>query len=881
MSLWRQITRGLRTLVDSRTVDAESNDEIQDYVERATAALIADGHSPDDARRRATMQFGNSVYARESLRISGWENAVAILGADIKYALRRLRSSPAFTIVSVLTLALGIGASTAIFSAVNPILFQPLPYPHAERIVSISDIGAEGGPLDVTFGTFLELSRRNHSFDALAVWKAWHPTMMGDAEPEQLDGLLVSANYFRTLGVAPKLGRDFQADDDRPGAPPAAIVSDALWHRRLGADPSIVGRTVKLDGQNILIIGVMPAAFDDVVAPRARLWGPLQYTTALTAEGREWGHHLKMLGRVRSNVPLDQAHRDLDNIARNPVADFARVPWATLRNGLIVQSLQTDITRDVRPALLATLGAVLLVLAIACVNVTNLLLARGVQRRGEFAVRIALGAGRGRLVRQVITESVILALIGGICAVAVGELGVRAIIALTPPDLPRVNAIRIDGVVFTFTLLITTIVGLGMGVAPALYASHGDPRDGLQDGSRRTAGGHERTRKALVVAEVAFALTLLVGAGLLLRSLTRLLSTPVGFEPAHVVSMQVQEVGTRFQSDSDRYRFFARALDKVQHVPGVATAAFTSQLPLSGQIDGYGIHFETDLQTQGGESGLRYAVTPDYFGAMRIPLRSGRLLDAHDVDGSPRVALLSESFAKRKFPRGDALGQRVRLGPDDGQWYTVVGVVGDVKQTSLALANPDAFYVSPTQWHWVDNTMSLVVRTRTEATALIPALRTAIWSVDKDQPILRVATMEQLVTRSEANRHFALVLFEAFGVVALLLAAIGIYGVLSGSVTERIREIGVRSALGASPGDILALVLRQGLSLTFVGVVLGLAGAVAATRALSTMLFGISRVDPITYVAVTALLFGVSAIACWLPAMRAASVDPSRTLRSE
>jgi predicted permease len=880
-SLWRQLTHGLRTLFHRDEVDREVSDELRHYLDEATAALVRQGKSPNEARREASIAIGNLTTSRETARDYGWENAIVTFIGDIKYALRRLRSAPAFTAASVITLALGIGASTAIFSAVNPILFQPLPYPQSDRVVSISDVGAEGAPLDVTFGTFLEISQRNHSFDALAVWKAWHPTMLTEAEPERLDGLAVSANYFRTLGVAPKLGRDFQADDDRPNGPAVTIISDELWHHRFGANPSIVGKVFNLNDLNIRIIGVMPAGFEDVLSPSARLWAPLQYNTALSPDSREWGHHLRMLGRLHANVTAEQAQRDIDAIARNKIPEFTRVPWASLGHGLPVQSLQRDVTRDVRPALLSALGAVLLVLAIACVNVTNLLLARGVQRRGEFAVRIALGAGRGRLVRQLITESLILAIIGGLGAVAVGEVGVRAIVALIPPDLPRAGAIRIDGVVLAFTLLITTIVGVGIGVVPALYASRGDPRAGLQYGSRRATGGHERTRKALVVAEVAFALTLLVGAGLLLRSLTRLLSTPVGFDPAHVVTMQVQEVGRAFQTDSDRYRFFSRALDEVQRVPGVTNAAFTSQLPLGGQLDGYGIHFESDGPTQNSESGLRYAVTPNYFAAMHLPLRRGRLLDAHDVEGSPRVALLSESFAKRKFPRGDALGQRVRAGTNDGEWFTVVGIVGDVKQASLALADPNAFYVTPTQWHWVDNTMSLVVRARTDAAALVPALRTAIWSIDKNQPILRVATMEQLVARSEATRHFALIMFEVFGIVALVLAATGIYGVLAGSVSERIREIGVRAALGAQPHDILALVLRQGLAMTTLGVIVGLGGAVVATRAVTTLLFNVSALDPITYAGVVALLFGVSVVACWIPASRASRVDPSTTLRAD
>jgi predicted permease len=712
MSLLRQITRGWRVLANRRQADADLADEVQHYVDEAAAALVKDGASPAEARRAASIQMGNATVARDQVRAYGWENLVATSVADGRYAARRLRSSPGFTTVAVVTLALGIGASTAIFSAVNPILFEPLPYPDAARVVAIADLAGDGTPRDVTFGTFLELAQRNRSCDALAVLKAWHPTMTSEMEPERLDGQLVSANYFRSLGVAPRLGRDFQASDDRVNGPAVAIVSDAFWRRRLNADPSIVGRSMKLEDRDIVVLGVMPSGFEDVLSPHAQLWGPLQYSTALTADGREWGHHLRMIGRLRPRVAIEQARRDLDAVARTPVADFQRVPWASLTGGLAVESLQTNVTHDVRPALRAVLGAALLVLAIACVNVTSLLLARGAQHRGEFAVRVALGAGRGRLLRQVITESLLLATIGGVLAILIGEFGVRAVVALSPPGLPRVDAIRVDGTVFAFTLLVTSIVGLLIGVIPALHASRDDPRDGLQQSSRRTAGGRDITRKSLVVAEVALALTLLVSAGLLLRSLERLLSAPVGFDAAHVVTMQVQEAGQRFGTDSNRYRFFTRALDEVQRVPGVSVAAFTSQLPLSGQLDGYGVHFESDRDSKNADGALRYAITPGYFSAMHIPLRHGRLLDDHDVTDAPRAALLSESLAKRKFPNGNAVGQRARLGSSDGEWFTIVGIVGDVKQESLATGNPDAFYVTPAQWHWVDNTMSLVVRAR-------------------------------------------------------------------------------------------------------------------------------------------------------------------------
>jgi putative ABC transport system permease protein len=881
MSLWRQAGRGLRALTNRTATDHDVADEVRDYVERATAAHIARGLTSADARRAAQLEVGNVTVAREQVRSYGWENAIETLFGDLRFAARRLRTNPGFSAVAAITLALGIGATTAIFSAVNPILFAPLPYPHADHIAMVSDIGSDDSPVDIAFGTFRELVTRTRSFDAAAVFKPWQPTLVGNTEPERLNGQRVSAGFFRALGVAPVLGRDFQPSDDRAGGPNVAIVTDALWHRRLGSDPAVIGRTITLDDNSYVIIGVMPAGFENVLAPLGELWTPLQYNTSFTPESREWGHHLRMVTRLRAGVNVDQAARELGQIAHTPVPEFQRVPWASLNKGMRVSSLQHDVTRDVRPALLAVLGAVLLVLAIACVNVTNLLLARGAYRRGEFAMRAALGADRSRLMRQLLTESLVLAAIGGALGVAVAEVGVRAVVALSPAGLPRVNAIRVDMTVLVFAVAITTLIGVLIGVIPALHASREDLRVGLQQGSRRTASGQRATRAGLVVAEVAIALVLLVSAGLLLRSIERLFAVPTGFDASHLLTMQVQEAGQRYRRDSARVQFFEQSLEEVKRVPGVASAAFTSLLPLSGDIDVYGVHFEADRDAKDQGAALRYAVTPDYFATMHIPLLRGRFLEAHDVAGAPRAVVLNESYAKRRFPKGDAIGQRLQIGPDDGQLYTVVGIVGDVRQTSLSLGDEDAVYTTPGQWHWGDQLMSLVVRARGDAPALTPAIRRAIWSVDKNQPIVRIATLDQLLATSQANRHFALVLFEAFGVVALLLAAVGIFGVLSGGVTERMREIGVRSALGASSADILTLVVRQGMTLTGLGVVIGLAGSALASRALITLLFGVSRLDPVTYAGVVVLLLGVALIASWAPAWRAASVDPAITLRAE
>lgn len=809
---------------------------------------------------------------------------------DFRYALRQLGKNPGFACTAILILGLGIGATTAIFSAVNPILFEPLPYPHPSRIMMIWYAADDVSRIPQTFHTYRELVERNRSFEAIAVMNPWEPALTGADHPERIDGQKVSASYFRTLGAVPVLGRDFRDSDDILHGPKVVILSNRSWRSHFGADSAIIGRDIKLDDDNYTVIGVMPSAFDNVLAPSAEFWSPLQYDTGdiVSQQTREWGHHLRMVGRVLQNVSVVQARSDLELIAHTPVPEFPRPAWASLDRGLIVNPLQSDIASGVKPALLAVLGAVILVLMIACVNVTNLLLARGARRQGEFAMRAALGAARSRLIRQLLTESLLLAMLGGVFGMFVAQFGVRALVALSLPGLPRIDAIRLDGTVFAFALAVTALVSLVLGLVPARHAWNGNLHAGVQKNSARTASGHQLTRRSLVVAEVAIALVLLVSAGLLLRSLQHLFAINPGFDASHVLTMQVQESGHRFDDDNARVRFFTQALEAVRQVPGVETAAFTSQLPLSGDFESFGVQFQSDAtgnKSDDSEAGLRYAVSPGYFEAIRIPLRRGRLLDEHDVGGSPQAVLLSESFAKRKFPGQDPLGQRVRVGPDIGRadrpWATVVGVVGDVKQESLALSDSDAFYTSTSQWSWVDRAQSLVIRAYGDAVALTPAIKNAIWSVDPDQPIVRVATMDSLLATSEAERHFVLILFEAFGLVALVLAATGIYGVLSGSVTERIREIGVRVAVGANRGDILALIIRQGIMLTVFGVMIGLVGAMAASQALITLLFGVSRLDPATYLGVIALLAGVSLIACALPAWRAAQIDPATTLRAE
>ena len=773
---------------------------------------------------------------------------------------------------------------TTIFSAVNPILFEPLPYPHADRVAMIWDRGRDGARLDVTFGTFRELQERSRSFEALAVMKPWQPTMTGASQPERLDGQRVSERYFRALGMAPIMGRDFSSSDDRPGAPPVVIISDGLWRRQFGGDPSVVGRVLMLNEDRYTVIGVMPPGFENVLAPTAEVWAAMQYDVALPPTGREWGHHLWMVGRLRAGLEIDRAGAEIDDIARHHVPEFARVPWAKVADGFILSSLQDDVTRDVRPALIAVFAAVLLVLTIACVNVTNLLLARGIARRGEFAMRAALGAARTRLIRLMLTESLLLAVIGGVLGMVVANAGIRALVALSPPELPRAHAIGIDAAVFAFGIGITTLIGLLIGLIPALHLSRRDLHAELQQAARPSVGGqHHLTRRMLVVAEVALAIVLLVGAGLLSRSMQRLLSVAPGFDASGLLTLQVQTSGQRYRDVQTARRFFLDALESVRQVPGVAAAAFTSQLPLSGDFDKYGVQLESSRSDAKIEErdAFRYAVTAGYFEMMGIPLRAGRLFDDRDVADSAPVVLISESMAKRRFRGRDPVGERVHVGPTDRPWYTIVGVVGDVKQASLSAVQSDGVYMPSTQWHFADQTLWLVVSGRGNALDFVQPVREAIWSVDRNQAIVRIATMESRLTASTADRRFTLTVFETFGSVALLLAAIGIYGVLSGSVTERTREIGVRSALGATRANILALIVRQGLNLALVGVLIGLLVSLAASNAISTLLFGVSAVDPITYAAVIALLLSACAVACWVPAWRAVRVDQSIAFRAE
>ncbi|HET9276122.1 MAG TPA: ABC transporter permease, partial [Gemmatimonadales bacterium] len=588
MASLRSLLRGLRAVFRPGRADAEVADEIAHYREMAEAEHRARGLDAESARRAARLEMGGDLAVREQVRASGWEHLVETTLLDVRHAFRRLRGSPVFTVTAVATFAVGIGASTAVFSTVRPILLEPLPFPAADRLVTVDDWSDNGTPMPATLGTYDEVRVRARAFEALAAADLWRPSLpeWEGGTPERLEGRRVTADYFRVFGAVPLVGRDFTAADDQPGAPPVVILSHGLAERRFGGIRAAVGRTIRLDDDPYLVAGVMPPGFSNVLAPAVEIWSPLRERSSGDLDAREWGHHYQIVGRLARSSSIAAATQELLAIGRAPEPAFPRPRWADLSRGLLVRPLHETVTRSARPALVAIAAGVALLLAIASVNVANLLLARGAQRRAEVAMRLALGASRGRLLRQLLTESVVLAALGGALGLSLAPLGVRALVAASPPGLSRVDAIRLDAPVFLFAAVLTSLVGLLVGLAPALGALRAG------SGSRHTTARRGGVRSALVVAEVALALTLLVSAGLLFRSVRRLLAVEPGFDPSGVVTLQVVQAGRAFDTDAARIQFYDQAVAAVRAVPGVEAAAFTSQLPLSGEVDGYGYEVE-------------------------------------------------------------------------------------------------------------------------------------------------------------------------------------------------------------------------------------------------------------------------------------------------
>lgn len=872
---------GIRAVFRRRDADREISDELDHFLEEAEADLIASGASPEEARRAVRLRYGDPLPAREDVRGYGWEATVETLISDLRLSIRRLARNPGFTAVVVLTLGLGVGATTAIVSAVRPVLFEPLAYPAADRLVSIADRGGDGSLLRTTFGTYRELDERNHVFADLAVFKPWEPTLTGGAGPTRLEGQSVTASYFDVLGVAPALGPGLDPSQDRPAGDRQVLISDGLWRARFDADRGLVGRTIRLDGEPTVVVGVMPPDFENVTAPGASVWTLLQYDPLLPGfDSREWGRHLEMIGRLLPDVELDEARSSLEGIARRPMEEMLRPDWASMSGGFALRPLKDAVVDDVETAMVVLLGAVTLLLGVTCANLTVVLLARASRRKGEFSLRLALGAGRARLARYLVTEGLVLAGLGGALGLMVAQIGLETLVRVAPASLPRVGDVALDGPALLFALALTTLIGVLFGLAPGLHRGGGTV-SALRDLGRGTARRTHTARRALVVSEVALATILVIGSGLLLRSAHRLFSQPLGFDVSGVVVMQVFATGLE-HGDPATHGFFDGALDAVEDVPGVAAAAMTSQLPLSGGTDMYGAVPDDPGAVEGTFGpAQRYAVTPGYLDVLGVPVLSGRSFDAGDVAGGPRVAVVSRSLARRLFPGGDAVGRRVRVGPEELDPYTVVGVVEDVKHISLAGGPAEAVYVPTGQWHWADRVRWIVARVEGDATSLVPAIRRAVWSVDGDQPVVRAQSMDMVVTRSEARRRFVLIVLSAFALSALAVSGVGLFGVLSGVVTERRREMGVRAALGASRESLVSLVVRQGLGLVALGTVIGMVGATATSRVLSTMLFEVSRFDVPAYAGASCLVAFGALIASAVPAIRAGRADPAEVLRAE
>jgi putative ABC transport system permease protein len=799
------------------------------------------------------------------------------LWQDIRYAAHQLRTNPGFTIAAVLTLALGIGANTAMFSVVNAVLLRPLPYHQPERLVGLSLDG-----LDYV-GTFLQFRERAKTLDVAAYNPAGtEVTLTGSGEPVQLKGAAVSSNFFAVLGAQASIGRMFLPSEGEAGHAAVVLLSEGLWRSRFGGDRTIVGQQISLDGVSRTIVGVMPP---DVRFPTVatQLWIPLAPDPANRVA--LWSTSATLVGRLHPGVTISRASTEVATLTPQMLALF---PWSMperFGRATDVEPLQQRIVGDVAPMLFILLGAVAFVLLIACVNVANLLLVRTGARQREIAIRTVLGAQRGRLVRQMLTESMLLALLGGAVGLMLAFLGVRLLRMLLPADTPRLAEIAIDGRVLVVTLVVALVTGVIFGLLPALRAGRTDPQSALREGGRGTSAGPGRRRlsRVLVASEVALAVVLVTGAGLLLRSFQHLLRINPGFRTESVVSASVALPRFRLADDVSKRTFTEELLQRVDALPGVRAAALTTRLPFGGRnySSVFIIEGRPDPATTGDWplADVATTVSVDYLSTMGIPLLRGRAFSASDREGAPPVVLISENLARKYWPDEDAVGKRIK-GPGNGGWWTVVGIVGDVKHDQLSESSRTAFY-RPIGQAPMDNAVSVVIRTTADPRSVATSLRGVVSSIDADIPVSEIRTMSDLIAGSLARPRFAMVLLGAFGLLALGLGAIGVYGVLAQTVGDRMREIGLRVALGARPADVLRMVIGQGFGLALTGVAVGLAISAAITRLLAGLLYGVGTTDPVTFAMVPLVLVVVALLASYLPARRAAAVDPMVALRSE
>ncbi len=874
-----------RALFHRSRMDEELDEEIRAYVGLLAEEKTREGLGAEEAVRASLIEAGGVEQVKERVREIRAGAAMETFLRDIRYGARSLARSPGFTAVAVFTLALGIGANTAIFSVVNAVLLRPLPYPHAERMAYVFETKRSDPKVELSLSphNFTDLRGRNQSFDSYAAFNHGSFTLTGGDQPEALNGVMASADLGRVVGVAPAVGRFFTAEEDAPGQNHVALISDGLWRRRFGADRQAVGRSVQLNGEPYTIIGVMPPGFD-FPNMSTEVWAPLALDLSKYQRGTAF---LQTVARLKPGVTLEQAQADVQNIAQRLGKEFPDLGRDDF--SVKVKSLHEHLFGWIEKPLLVLFGAVLLVLLIACLNVASLALGRATVRRKEMAVRSALGASRWSLARLLLTESVLLALAGAAAGLLLAKYGVDALTMIDPAALPDRRKVTIDASVVAFTFLTSLVTGVLFGLAPAWQAAKTDLSQAMRESSRAVAGGGwlRKIRGALVVAEISLSLVLLVSAGLLLKSFWKLLQVNPGFQPENVVTCSISLPQAKYPEEWQKAEFFRRTLEQARAIPGVQSAGFSTSLPFSGSRGSSS--FSIDDRPGPRERGPvadRHAVAPGYFAVMGIHLRAGR--DFNDSDGisHPAVVIINEEAARRFWPNENPVGKRLTIGmPQEVKLYgkpvsrEIVGLVGNVKHEKLSDDFEPEMYIPAYQLP--APSMTLVVRGRVPVEGLTEGIRRAVQSVDPEQPIRRVQLLETWVAGSVAPQHFLAMLLLLFAAVALLLAAVGIYGVMSYTVTQRTHEIGIRMALGAGRHNVLRLVLGQGMVLALTGLGAGLALALASTRILASLLYGVSATDFATFAGFSLLLALVALLACLVPARRATRVDPIVALRYE
>jgi putative ABC transport system permease protein len=800
--------------------------------------------------------------------------------ADLKYSLRLLRKSPAFTAVAVATLALGIGANTAIFSAVDAVLIRPLPYTDPDRVVLVwEENSAAGFPRNTPApGNFTDWTRMQRSFSGMAATRGGSASVTSDGPPEQILGRRVSQNFFEVLGVRPAIGRTFTKEEDRTSAA-VVVISDGLWKRRYGGDRGILGRTILMSDNRYEVIGVMPPGF--VFRDREiDYWAPIDLTPAVLADHNS--HFLNVVARLAPGVSPAAANDDMGRVAKELARQF---PNSNTNIGAVVVPVKDDALGNTRVELLVLMGAAAAVLLIACANLASLLLSRAVGRRGELAVRAALGASRGRLVRQLVIEASMVALAGGGIGLMLAPAATAVMAQLTPRGFPALPSSVLDLRLLGFTLSLSLATAVVFSIVPALQASRVSLQDALQQGARSAVGGRGRlTRDALVVLQVAAALVLLVGAGLMLRTLANLRAIDVGFRADRLMTLRTTLPSIRYRDFQKRLAFYERVTADARRLPGVEQAAYISNLPFTAQGNSTYFEIEGGVPPKPGEptDALYRVGTADYLSTIGARVIEGRLIDDRDVAGAPPAVVINETMRRRYWPDASPLGHRLRFGVPNSPLFTIVGVVKDLRERGYELAMKPAVYMSfaqtPTTWALPE---FLAVRVRGNPLDIVDALRRSVAAADPDQPIAAVRTMDEILDLDVADRHQQMVLLGSFAALALLLASIGLYGVLSYVVAQRSRELGLRMALGATGGAVMRMVVARGLTLTVTGLMIGLALAFALTRTLQNLLYGVAASDPVTFAAVAGLLGVIALAACYLPARRAARLDPIVVLRAE